>query len=189
MKNMTISDKIKYLSAMALCFDFEEYLNTNNKEIIIFEIDTINERYILKEGRNFDQILENSNQKFFHSKAGYLVDIKTKFNTKVEADLFLLSDVVLSSNPTDLDTIIIHELVHMLIDSGQNNHMAITEYSREIGSIFYKQTDYPNEDITKHTEDFCQRLAQACITYNNKTKNFENDNQAIRSAMRFDIFE
>lgn len=50
---MTIIEKIKYLSKIALDFDFEEYLRTNNKEITIFEIDTINEKYVLKEGRKF----------------------------------------------------------------------------------------------------------------------------------------
>ncbi len=185
---MTILEKVKYLSKIALDFDFEEYLNTKNKEITIFEIDTINKKYVLKEGRNFDQILEHSNQKYFHSQAGYLVDVKTQLKTKVEADLMLLSDVVLNSNPIDIDTIIIHELVHLLIESEQSNQIIISENSREIGSAIYKLTDYPSEYITRHTEDFCQRLTQACMTYHNKTKNFDSVDQAIRSAMRFDMF-
>lgn len=141
-----------------------------------------------KKEENFDQILEHSNQKYFHSKAGYLVDVKTQLKTNVEADLMLLSDIVLNSNPIDIDTIIIHELVHLLIDSEQSNQIILSENSREIGSAIYKLTDYPNEDFTRHTEDFCQRLSQTCITYHNKTKNFESVDQAIRSAMRFDMF-
>ena len=186
---MTITEHINYLSKVALNFNFNEYLITHNKEIIIFEIDTINNRYVSKEGLNFEEILEQANRRYFHSKAGYLVDVKTQIQTQVEADLLLISDIVLNSNPIDIDTIIIHELVHMLIDSDQSALLDISENAREIGNQIYKLTDYPNETATRHTTDFCQSLAQACITYNNMTKNFMDGTMAIRSALRFDIFE
>ncbi len=186
---MTILKRVSYLSNLALGFDFENYLTINEKQIVVFEIDTLNRRYLLKEGETFDDILEKSNNKYFDSKAGYLVDIKSKLQTQIEADLLLLSDIVLNSNPIDLDTIIIHELVHMLIESKNESNLELTEEAITIGGQIYKITDYHNVETTKHNLDFCKLLAQACINYNIKSKNFSTDFLASKSAMRFDIFE
>ncbi len=184
-----IKDRIQYLSRLALGFDFEQYLKQGQKEFTVFRINTIDSCYELLEGDNFDSILEQSNQKYFHSKAGYLADIKTMLNTKVEGDLLLISDVVINSNPIDLDSILIHELVHMMIDSNTNFPFELTEDSNRIGSEIYALTDYPNETVTRHTKQFCKQLANACIHYNIETKNFKTATDAIKSAMRFDIFE
>ncbi|MCX6227042.1 MAG: hypothetical protein NTV01_20225 [Bacteroidia bacterium] len=184
-----ISDKIQYLSRIALGFDFRQYLEQNQKRFIVFKINTVDSCYELMEGENFNSILDQSNKKYFHSKAGYLVDIKKMLDTEAEADLLLLSDVVLHSNPIDLDTIIIHELVHMIIDSNTPFPLELTEEAVGIGNEIYRLTDYHNELMTRHTVEFCQHLANVCIHYNTETKNFNNGMEAIRSAMRFDIFE
>jgi hypothetical protein len=186
---MTILERINYISKISLDFDFNNYLKENNKEIVVFKIDTLNKKYVIKEGRDFDKILEQANLKYVDSKAGYLVNIKLHLKTDVDSDLMLLSDIVLNSNPIDLDTIIIHELVHMLIDSEQSHLMTLSEDSEIMGKKIYKITDYCDESCTRHTEDFCINLAQACINYNRMTKNFESDLITIKSAMRFDVFE
>lgn len=186
---MEIMQKVKHLSSISLGFDFENYLTTKNKSIIIFEIDTIGRKYLLKEGQDFDDILKQSNERYFDSKAGYLVDIKSQLQAQMEADLLLLSDIVLNSDPKDLDTIIIHELIHMIIDSENKAFLKVSEYAKHIGSKIYGMTDYPNESMTKHTEDFCQQLAQACINYTDYTNNFSCGLNSLKSAMRYDIFE
>jgi HKD family nuclease len=185
---MNIYTRVSYLAKLALQFDFAEYLSKENKQLLIFEIDTQNKTYKLFECENIDHLLEQTNNNYIDAKAGYLFNVKSIFNTNTEADLLLLSDIVINSNPIDLDTIIIHELVHFIIESGRSSLIEISKEANALGVQIYNLTDKPEEWRTRHNVDFCKSLAQACISYNNITRNFKNSEFATESAMRFDIF-
>ena len=186
---MTINERLQYISQISLKFDYDNYLKSEGKSLIIFEIDTINSRYKLFYGKDKDELVNQANEKYFDAKAGYLFDLKTQFKTGVEADLLLLADVVLNSNPIDLDTMIVHELTHFMIESGRTDLINLSENAKILGDDLYKLTDRCNEDRTRHTEIFCKVLSQLCINYNQATHNFISNFDVMKSAMRFDIFE
>ncbi len=185
--NMII-DKVNELFKLGFGLDYNSYLTKYKKELIVFKIDRINKKYLLKEGNNFEEILENANIRFVDSEAGYSVDTKTNFSTTYEADILLLSETILNSSLIELETIIIHELTHLIIlNSQQITPPLLSKAAIKFGNQIYNLTDKDNEWLTEHTQEFCQYLAEGCIRYNNETRNFANALLAIKSAMRFDL--
>jgi hypothetical protein len=180
--------RLQLVSNLAFKFNYKEYLDNNKRTLVIFEIDTINRNYILRSEDPID-FLEEANKRYFDSRAGYLVNVSSQMTTAMNADLFSLSDIVLNANPADIDTIIIHELTHCLIESGNDTHITINEEALEIAQEIYSLTDRHNEYMTRHTRHFCDVLAQGCIQYVRRTRNFQDEIKCIKSAMRFDIFE
>jgi len=181
---MDLIERIQYLSELVFDFDFQNYLSINNKSLLIFKIETKKKRYALLYGNDNKNLLEKANKHYVEAKAKYQYDVSTIFaDTDSKDDLFLLSDVVLFSNPTDIDTIIIHELLHFYINSNQKVRLLehISESAKKIGhDVFEKR------DKSIHSLLFIQRLTEACIMYNSNTKNFGSSLDAINSALRFD---
>lgn len=186
--SMTIRERVQYVCMIAFKFDHLKYLTDSGKQLVVFKINTLERRYQLLEGDVSNDVLEAANKKYFDSKAGYLVDLKSQLPTPLHDDLLSLSDIVLYSNPADLDTIILHELVHCLIESG--NAGAITEFGEWeiLAKNTFALTDKHNQFMTRHTMAFCDLLAIGCSRYNATTANFRGDWDSIRSAMRFDLF-
>lgn len=185
---MTIFDRIKYVATIAFDFDFENYLFSQEKLLLIIEIDTINRSYTARESDIPSDLLEAFNSRYIDAKAGYLVDVSSQFSTGLKSDLFSISDIVLNSNPIDLDTIIIHELTHCLLES--NHAKKILPYGdwEEDASKLFSHTDEDLQHQTLHTQEFCNLLCQGCHRYSHKTANFGSGWLAARSAMRFDAF-
>jgi hypothetical protein len=135
-------------------------------------------------GNDNKNLLAKANKKYVEAKAKYHYDISISFaDADSKDELFLLSDVVLFSNPTDIDTIIIHELLHFFIDSNQKVRILehISESAKKIGSDVFEK-----RDKSIHSLLFIQRLTEGCIRYNSNTKNFSSSLDAINSALRFD---
>ncbi|MEI8201542.1 MAG: hypothetical protein WCH34_00905 [Bacteroidota bacterium] len=184
-----ILKRINFLSKLALRFDYLNYLEENKKKLIIFQINLLHNNYSIIHGDNSENLIEQANTNFVVSQAGYLYNICSRLKFSENADLFLISDNVLKSNSNEIDTIIIHELVHFLIDSGNSNFKNISEEAKEIGNNIYNLTDSFNEIESKHTIEYCHILSQACINYNAKTQKFSDSEITLKSSMRFDIFE
>jgi hypothetical protein len=121
------------------------------------------------------------------SKAGYSVNLIAQATTDV---LFLTEDV-LQSSYRDLQTILLHELAHCLIDSGQDDLLTLTAEAISLGTGFYGKLNPYNEVWTRHTENFCQVLALGAINYKDAMSLparplFPSAEDCLRSAMRYE---
>lgn len=184
---MDIVERFKYISKISYDFDIDDYLQKGAKSLLIFMIDSISKRYTLISGTDTDNILESANQRYVESIAGYKVDVHNVFNKETPADLFLISDTVINSNPTHIDSIIIHELAHLLIDSN-NQPSSLTLFIKDMATKLYYATDVENVHSTRHDIEFCQVLIYGCLNYQSKTKNFDSIQDTVESAMRYDTF-
>lgn len=122
-----------------------------------------------------------------HSKAGYCVNCIAQNST----DLLFLTDDVLQSQYRDLQTILLHELAHCLIETGEDNIITLTEQAQLLGSQFYNCLNPGLEQVTRHTEHFCQILAFGAINFNTtmslpERPFFPTSEDCMRSALRFE---
>ena len=161
-------DKIISLSSIIFNFDFENYLTTNNKQFIGLLISIDEEKYKYLFGPRVEELIEKANGKFHKAKAGYCVNFQERFEIEGNYDVFLIGQEILECQENEIDTIILHELVHMLIDSNniENINFNLSKEAIKFGNLIYKYVDKATEDVTKHTEEFCTCLAEACIRYN-----------------------
>jgi len=185
---MDILERIKFISKIAYDFEIDDYLQDKSKSLLIFRIDTVSKKYSLLFGNDIDNILESANLRFVDSMAGYKVDVHKVFSKKTPSDLFLISDIVINSNPTHIDSIIIHEIAHLLIDSN-NQCMSLASFITDMALKLYYSTDIENVEKTRHDKEFCKLLVYGCINYQSETKNFKTLQETVESAMRYDIYE
>jgi hypothetical protein len=121
------------------------------------------------------------------SKAGYSVNLIARGST----DVLFLTEEVLQSSYRDLQTILLHELAHCLIDSEEDNLVTLTAEAIALGTEFYGKLNPYDEVWTRHTEYFCQVLALGAINYNEAMSLpgrplFPSAEDCLRSAMRFE---
>lgn len=187
LNNMDILERFKYISNVAYDFNIDNYLQKETKSLLIFLIDSINKKYSLISGVDTDNILASANKDYEDAKAGYCVNVHQVFNKKSPADLFLISDIVINSNPTHIDSIILHEIAHLLIDSS-SQPSSMPSHIDDMAMKLYYATDINNADRTKHDIDFCKVLIYGCLNYQSKTKNFIDIQETVENAMRYDTF-
>lgn len=121
------------------------------------------------------------------AKAGYSVNLIAQKTT----DVLFLTDEVLQSVYRDLQTILLHELAHCLIDSGEDQFVELTDAAITLGNLFYKNLNPALEQATRHTEYFCQVLALGAINYNRAMSLpehplFPSAEGCMRSALRYE---
>jgi len=178
--------RFKQLAEVGYCLDFEEYLSTSRKELIIFSIDDVKSRYVPITQNCPKEIIESVNKNFISSKAGYAVDAHSIFQSPFICDILLVSSDFVGNESSEIDTILIHELAHWII----NARLSAPKLSGDeitLGDNIFKRTDHQNIAMTQHTNTFCQLLAHGCINYNKKYSAFPTPQECIESAMRFDI--
>ena len=84
------------------------------------------------------------------------------------------------------DSLLIHELCHLLIDSGSINGIKtkITEKDKYHGSKLYRKTDQEHEQLTKHNLEFCILLAAAGEAAGQVHVEFKDRWDLINSSIR-----
>ncbi len=119
--------------------------------------------------------------------AGYSVNRVAQGST----DVLFLTEEVIQNSFRDLQTILLHELAHCLIDAKEDDFVTLTEPAKELGARFYNNLNPDLEMATRHTEYFCQVLAQGAINYN-RAKSFPSHplfpsaEACLRSALRYE---
>lgn len=121
-----------------------------------------------------------------NAKAGFMVDLHLQIAAIDSSDLLLIPEDLLNCNPIDIDTIIIHELVHYTVNS-RNININLNEADREVGNKFYKASGQFDWQETQHNLEFCSYLACAVRNYNNSTNSFISNNQASISSFRYEL--
>ena len=122
-----------------------------------------------------------------NAKAGY----KVKFIAQHTVDLLILGEEVLNERRPDFTTILLHELAHCVIDSGDRQYITIDQEAKVLGDKMYTMLNPATEDDTRHSEDFCRVLAQGAIGLNSAWSTpersfFTSNEDGLRSALRYE---
>lgn len=172
-------------------FSFVEYLTRHGGRLLYgYLIDAENRRVEPLFGEPPAELTETINSRFVDSKAGYRVDISGVFpSVRVNADVLLVAKDLVSASEVSLDTILLHELCHMLIDSKHRSvvDFAIDKKDRYYGEKLFRKTDFENQTVTKHTREFCDLLAAAAQRLSELRHGFKDRAEVIQSAMRYDL--
>jgi hypothetical protein len=124
--------------------------------------------------------------------AQYAVDARQKFpELGLNADVFLIAKELLEEDALSVDTIILHELIHVLIDSGWSDRSTLTPNAKDKyhGRRLHAKTDHESEHITKHTVEFCILLSTAARRLYEIDKRYRDRLDVIDKAMRADLRE
>lgn len=182
-----VQDRIFTLAQSTIGIDVHTYLNETDKSLYGL--------LIVDEGTSFDPmfgdppnaLLDAANARPADSVAGYCVDVGQALRIDLRGDVFLLSEKMLDETDDQIDAIIVHELTHFAIDSGNDDPLRseLTNEDRETATELYARTDRQMEYRTRHNEYFCQMLTVACRRW--AASNDLNTQDAIDLAMRFDV--
>ena len=179
------------LASNVFGFSVETYLTANNgRQLFGYAIDLPSRSYFPLIGVPPVSLTEAMNRRFIDSVAGYKVAVQTVFPIPgLNADVLLLSTELSSASEFDFDTILIHEICHLILDSNSPGltNLALDEKSRYNGERLHNKTDRENETITKHSVKFCTLLAAAAEKYAKQSKVLTTRWNVLDSAMRFDL--
>ena len=182
---MNIQERIKNVSSIAYDFDLNNYLQF--KSLLVFLVNSNSKRCSILSGNDIDNILERANRTPVDAVAGYAVDAHEIFSTETPTDIFLISDNVLKSTTQHIDSIIIHELSHLLIDS-KKQCKSLPSFVNDMAIKLYNATDIENSERTRHDLEFCQLLIYGCFNYQIKTRKFKTLQETVENAMKYDVF-
>lgn len=187
---MDIENRIYQLASDIFGFDYHEYMKDTGRVLLGVAINPEKAEFENLFGTFPEGFLTILNKQFYDTIAGYSVDVGAHFHDlDINADVFLLNINNLSDNEKEIDSLLIHELCHMVIDSNSldKTTIAIKEKDRFHGGKLYKKMDIENEHITKHTVEFCNLLAAVSEVTSIKYTEFQDRWDCINSAMRCDI--
>lgn len=187
---MDIEKRIYQLATDIFGFTYQNYTKSTGRILLGVAINPEKREFEHLFGDFPDNFLPTINKQFHDTIAGYRVDVGTFFpGLDIDADVFLLNVNNLADSEKEIDSLLIHELCHMIIDSNSINATAITftEKDRYHGNKLYKKTDVENEHTTKHTEEFCNLLAAVSDIASKKMEGFRYRSDWINSAMRYDL--
>ena len=187
---LDIENKIYELAIDIFGFDYHKYRINTGRVLLGVLINPQLKKFEHLFGSFPDNFLVTINKQFHDTVSGYGVNIGASFHElEIQADVFLLNTNNLNDGVKGLSSLIIHELCHMVLISGEINNTNITIGSKDKyhGNKLYKQTDTINEGITRHTNDFCILLAAASEIAAQKYTLFNDRWDCINSAMRYDL--
>lgn len=187
---MDIEKRIYQLAIDVFGFDYGKYLEATGRVLLGVVINPEKREFEYLFGDFPDNFLPTINKQFHDTIAGYRVDVGAHFpELGINADVFLLNVKNLADSEKETDSLLIHELCHMVLDSNGISDAKITtdEKDNYHGNKLYKKTDVENENITKHTKEFCDLLSAASEIASKKYSVFHDRWDAINNAMRYDL--
>jgi len=187
---MDIQKRIYQLAIDVFGFDYGTYLEATGRVLLGVAINPEKREFEHLFGDFPDNFLPTINKQFHDTKAGYKVDVGGHFpELGINADVFLLNVRNIDDSEKEIDTLLLHELCHMVLDSNGLSDAKITvdEKDKYHGNKLYKKTDVENENRTKHTEEFCELLSAASDIASKKYSVFQDRWDVINSAMRHDL--
>ena len=191
MDHRDIRKQFEYLALEVFGLSLDTYLATNQNRLLFgYAIDLPARSFFPIFGDPPVELTKAMDGRFVDSIAGYKVAVQTVFPIpNLNADVLLLSTELDSVSNSDLDTILIHEICHLVIDSNFINQISlrIDEKSRYHGDRLYKKTDRENERITKHDIRFCHLLSAAADKYSSSSEILPSRWDVLNSAMRYDL--
>jgi hypothetical protein len=189
---MDTENRIYQLATEIFSFDYYGYKAATGRVLLGVVINPEKREYEHLFGDFPDNFLTTINKKFSDMVAGYSVNVGSHFpELNINADVFLLNLNNLSDYGNEIDSLLIHELCHMILDSNNLDSTTITisEKDRYHGKKLHNKTDIENEGKTKHTIDYCNLLSSVCEIASTKYPGFQDRWDCINSAMRYDLKE
>ncbi len=190
-----VRDRIKLLAKLVFDFEFDQYLSRDNRCFWGITIDQKKHAHEVLFDNPHPKFLEIINE--IYQKAGDKNNAEAGYRTsvgalpflsrfKLNADVFLINRERLADNELDLDALLIHELCHMVIDSGMIHHvgLSISNDDKECGDRLYQKTDYWIAHTTRHDKLFCQLLCAAARKAFFELKKYSSCEDIIRRAMK-----
>ena len=186
-----IRGRLESLALGVFGLSIETYLASNQDRLLFgYAIDLPTRSFFPLFGDPPTELTEAMNKRFGDSIAGYKVAVQTVFPTaNVNADVLLLSTQLSFVSDSDFDTILIHELCHLVLDSNSlaQTNLVLDPKSHYCGERLYKKTDRENERYTKHDIQFCTILATAADRYAKLSGVLPTRWDVLNSAMRYDL--
>jgi len=184
-----VLERLGFLSREVLGINLDQYLIDNgDRHLFGLIINKIRRQFEPLFGNPPEQFYKNA--PFVESLAGYAVDVGRKFpGLGLNADVFLIAQELLGEDDLSVDTIILHELIHVLIDSGWLDRSTLKPNAKDKyhGERLYAKTDKENQHVTRHTEEFCILLASAAQRLYEIDKRYRDRVDVIDKAMRADL--
>lgn len=187
---MDIEQRIYKLAIDIFDFDYKKYTKATGRVLLGVVINSEKKKFEHLFGDFTDNFLPTINRQFCDTIAGYRVDVGAYFSELgMNADVFLLNVKNITGSEKEIDSLLIHELCHMVLDSNSLNETTVTvnENDRYHGNKLYRKTDVENERITKHTKEFCNLLSAASEIATRKCSVFIDRWDCINTAMRYDL--
>lgn len=186
-----IEDRFRALASEVFGLSVETYLAANHgRQLFGYAIDLPTRSFFPLFGSPPASLTEAMNRRFEDSIAGYKVAVQTVFPiADLNADVLLLSTELSIAPENDFDTILVHELCHLVLDSNSLGltNLTLDQKSRYSGERLYKKTDRENEKFTKHSVQFCTLLAAAAERYAKHSSALPTRWDVLNSAMRYDL--
>lgn len=185
-----IEERLKALASEIFGLSVETYLANHGRQLFGYAIHLPSRSFLPLFGNPPDSLTAAMNMRFVDSIAGYKVAVQTVFPIAgLNADVLLLSTELSVAPESDFDTILIHELCHLVLDSNSLGltNLTLDQKSRYSGERLYKKTDRENERITKHSVQFCTLLAAAAERYAKNSTVLSTRSAVLNSAMRYDL--
>jgi len=176
------------LSDEVLHFDIHLYLKTNNKTLLGVTMNSAANQFEELFGEFPGNYLTTINSRYVDTEAGYKVNVQEEFpSIKTKTDLFLINKDRLSDNKIDIESLLIHEICHMIIDSKNitNTSLNIDDAAKYLGSKIFKTSSTPEF----HPIEFCNLLAAACISAEKNKIPKRKRLRYVNLAMKFDMNE
>lgn len=170
--------------------NYEKYLEVTERVLLGVAINSEKREYEHLFGDLPDNFLSTINKQFVDAIAGYRVDVGAHFpELGIKADVFLLNVRNIHDSEKEIDSLLIHELCHMVLDSkGLSGAKVSADVKDQYhGDKLYKKTNTKNENITKHTKEFCDLLSAASEIASKTYPVFQDRWDVINNAMRYDF--
>jgi hypothetical protein len=189
---VAIQTKLDHLASSVFGADMQAYLKAAAKrDLFGLEANLEKRRYGPLFGYVPTRLLSAANALFEDAHAGYSVNAGRFLKTvpPLNVDVFIVSTEVLSGPEMAVDTIVLHELCHWIIDSRQaaTTPLQPDDADRLAGQALYARTDTANVAKTRHTGAFCTLLAAASRVLAEADPRFPDRLAVIESAMRYDL--
>ncbi|MBP7346849.1 MAG: hypothetical protein KA952_09950 [Sediminibacterium sp.] len=184
----SLKERIFELSNHSILLNLETYFADHNKDFygVLFNPSTNHVESLF--GNTPIVVLEFIKINMVNAMAGFKFDLQEQIPGIKSSDLLLISEELLSNSSIEIDTILIHELTHLAINS-DNVKIELVESDRQLGHQFYKASRQYDCHQTHHDETFCNYLVGALRIFNEYSKAFQTNNEAALSGFRFDLPE
>jgi hypothetical protein len=186
-----IYQKFAFIAEDVFSFSIDEYLKSrSNRSLYIYEIVTTERKHLPLSGDPPPELTASMNRSFVDAIAGYASNVSERLSVPAgNADVLLLSTEALAAEGMEFETLLLHEICHLLIDEElkETASSLLDEKAKYHGERLHRRTDQEFERRTRHTREFCDLLSAAAERYAAKRQGLVDRWAVINSAMRYDL--
>ena len=135
-----------------------------------------------------DKLLSAARARPVQSEAGYSVDVGSKLGIPVKGDVFMIRKTHLAHAGDALDSLLVHELAHMVVDSGMDYQWMLSYQDHSAADILQGAGRFEDREDYYHGRSFCVVLAAGCRRLiARRGQGTAEVERFLKDAMRFDV--